>query len=337
MKRKYLLFAIALIAMCQPAKVQAQEDSKSGGTPVILQVKDFTLKPVAVGMMSVYGDFQKGSQPKYGFNLDRSYIGLEATLGKEWLVKFVTDIGKSSAVDDYQRIVYIKNAFVQWNHKAVSLRAGLISTNVLSTQEKFWGRRYVLRSFQDEYKFAPTADLGIGFEWRMSKVVSLDVIIVNGEGYKKVQIERGFLYGLGLTVKPVSGLTLRVYGDLNQRPDDGRPQKTLNAMAGYKNKAFSIAAEGNFSFTQNNNDDQNLSGLSVYGSAKAGKCDVFARYDMLTSKNDWNKAKDGNMVLLGVEIPIIKYIKIAPNAKVWLPSDDKKPTFSANVNLQFSL
>ena len=322
MKRVTVFFILLFILLYAAS---AQEASKK-----------FEFKPVATAMMSLYGEFPENAT-KYGFNLDRSYLGVEAKYGGEWSFKFVVDCGKSSSVDDYERIIYIKNAMVQWKRNAWSLRLGLIGTNVFNAQEKFWGKRYVMKSFQDEYKFGSSADLGIAAEWAPSKVISVDAIIVNGEGYKKLQVEKGFLYGLGVTVKPVEGLTLRLYGDLNQRPDNGTPQKTLNVMAGYRHKRFSIAAEGNFSFDQSGTKEKNLSGLSAYASVKAGRCDIFARYDYLTSRNDWNKDKDGNLALLGVEIPVFKWFRIAPNARLWFPSSDAKTKPSAHVSLQFAL
>ncbi|MCF0243369.1 MAG: hypothetical protein HUK06_01245 [Bacteroidaceae bacterium] len=354
MKRKCFIVAIALLAMCSAVRGQTEK-------------KKFEFKPIATGMMSVGANFPADSKVGYGFNLDRAYLGVEGKWGKGWSFKFVADCGKSSAVDDYQRIVYIKNALVQWKSDRFSVRAGLIGTNVFGTQEKFWGRRYVMKTFQDEYKFGSSADLGAAIEWSPSRVVSLDAIIVNGEGFKKLQIERGLLYGVGITVKPVEGLTLRAYGDLNQKPDDSTPKKTLNAMVGYKNQTFSIAVEGSFIFdketqtltetqtqtltqtetetltqtqTQAQSQSQilnrNQSGLSAYGSVKVGKCDIFARYDLLTSKNNWNKSKDGSMALAGVGIDLCKYVKMAPNVKVWIPKEGKA-TPSVNVNFQFAL
>ncbi|MCF0198047.1 MAG: hypothetical protein HUK02_01815 [Bacteroidaceae bacterium] len=323
MKRKQLFLTIALLAMGTAAQAQS-----------VKQAVEF--KPIATGMMSLYSEFPDEGKALYGFQLDRAYLGVEGKWGKGWSVKFVTDCGKSSAVDDYQRIVYIKNALVQWKNGQLSVRAGLIGTNVFGTQEKFWGRRYVMKSFQDEYKFGSSADLGAALEWTPTKVLSLDAIVVNGEGYKKLQAERGLLYGVGVTVKPVTGLVLRAYGDLNQRPDGGTPQKTLNALAGYKNDAFSIAVEADFLFDKDGTKAKNQSGLSAYGSARAGKCDIFARYDLLASKNDWNRSKDGSMALVGVDVNLCKFVKIAPNVKLWIPKDGKA-TPSVNVNFQFAL
>lgn len=42
-----------------------------------------------------------------------------------------------------------------------------------------------MKSFQDEYKFGSSADLGVSVAYKFNKVVSADVIVANGEGYKK--------------------------------------------------------------------------------------------------------------------------------------------------------
>ena len=324
MKKNVLFFAIAMLAMGTAA--QAQTDEK----------KKVEFKPIATTMMSVYGEFPEGGT-KYGFNLDRTYVGVEGKLGDEWSFKSVVDCGRSSKVDDYERLMYIKNAYFQWKRGGIAVRGGLISTNIFNAQEKFWGRRYVMKSFQDEYKFGSSADLGVAVDWSPSSVVSLDAIIVNGEGYKKIQQEKGLLYGIGMTLKPIDGLMVRLYADINQRPDGGKPQKNCNIMVGYKTTSWSLAAEGNWLFTRDDSNAKHQSGTSVYGSAKAGKCDIFARYDFLTSRADWNKAKDGHMALLGVEFAPCRYLKIAPNARLWKSAAGGRATFYANVNLQFAL
>ena len=78
-----------------------------------------------------------------GFNLDRAYI---------------LDFGQSKDVNDHQRIGYVKNAQITWKQNGWTLNAGLITTTQFKVQEDFWGKRYVMKSFQDEYKFGSSAD-----------------------------------------------------------------------------------------------------------------------------------------------------------------------------------
>lgn len=102
------------------------------------------------------------------------------------------DIGKSNNVTDYQRIAYIKNALITYRTGNLTLNGGLISTTQFNMQEKFWGYRYVMKSFQDEYKFGSSADLGISAVYKFADWISADAIVVNGEGYKRFRTRMVF-------------------------------------------------------------------------------------------------------------------------------------------------
>lgn len=120
-----------------------------------------------------------------------------------------------------------------------TLNAGLISTTQFKLQEDFWGKRYVMKSFQDEYKFGSSADLAFSVAYKFNKVVSADVIVANGEGYKKVQVKDGLQYGAGVTLTPVKGLVVRAYGSYNEAVEEGEKGITnLAAFVGYKMMPF---------------------------------------------------------------------------------------------------
>ena len=275
-----------------------------------------------------------------GFELDRSYLGYQYSFGKGLQVKAVMDIGKSSDVGDYQRIAYIKNAQVTWKPGRWTLDGGLISTTQFKVQEKHWGYRYIMKSFQDEYKFGSSADLGISAAYKFNDVVSADAIIVNGEGYKKVQEKDGLQYGLGLTVTPVKGLTLRMYGSLNESAQNGaKDAYNWAAFAGYQNDRFSLGAEYNIYQNTGFVNDADQYGLSVYGTAHLSKAvDVFARYDYLSSKDDWNIAKDESAIIAGMQFKLNDYIKLAPNFRMNMPkADGADNKCMAYISCQFSL
>jgi len=275
-----------------------------------------------------------------GFELDRSYVGYQYQLTKDLSIKAVLDVGQSSDVDDYHHIAYVKNAQVTWKPGRWTLDGGLISTTQFKVQEKHWGYRYIMKSFQDEYKFGSSADLGISAAYKFNDVVSADAIIVNGEGYKKVQVKDGLQYGLGATVTPVKGLTLRVYGSLNESAQKGaKDSYNWAAFAGYQNDRFSLGAEYNIYQNTGFVDDADQYGLSVYGTAHLSKVvDVFARYDYLTSKDDWNIGKDGSAAMLGAQFKVCKYVKIAPNFRMNIPSADGADNgYSAYVSCYFGI
>ena len=196
MKAKFIL---AGILACMGITTQAQD------------VK--TEEPKGKAIVQMFGNFHTGfgeNIKDLGFELERSYLGYEYKLNSNITVKGVMDIGKSSDVSDYQRIAYIKNAMVSWKKGNLTLNGGLISTTQFNFQEKFWGYRYIMKSFQDQYKFGNSADLGISASYKFADWISADAIIVNGEGYKKIQKGNGFNYGLGATLTPLKGLQIRL-------------------------------------------------------------------------------------------------------------------------------
>ena len=297
--------------------------------------------PKGKAIVQVFGNFHAGfgkENDDRGYELERSYLGYEYNFGKGLSAKAVMDVGKSSDVGDYQRIAYIKNAMVSWKTAKLTLNGGLVSTTQFNFQEKFWGYRYIMKSFQDEYKFGSSADLGLSAAYEFADWISADAIIVNGEGYKKIQSNEVLSYGLGVTLTPVSGLQVRLYGGWNESGEDGKKDvANLAAFAGYKHEKFTLGAEYSQMWNASNQNDADQYGYSVFASVKLAKdTDLYARYDELCSKNDWNKAKDEQAAILGVQFKLGKYVKIAPNFRMSMPkADDAQNACFAYVNCYF--
>ena len=298
-------------------------------------------EPKGKAIVQVFGNFHSGfgeTNNNRGFELERSYLGYEYKLVDGLSVKGVMDIGKSSDVSDYQRIAYIKNAMVSWKKGDFTLNGGLISTTQFNFQEKFWGYRYIMKSFQDEYKFGSSADLGLSASYKFADWVSADAIIVNGEGYKKIQKNDGLNYGLGLTLTPVKGFQVRLYGGLNESGQDGKSDVVnMAAFAGYKCDRFTIGAEYNHMLNASNTKGNDQFGYSAFASVKVAKnADIYARFDDLYSKNDWNISKDEQAAIIGAQFKLGKYVKVAPNFRMSMPkADGAKNEYSAYVNCYF--
>ncbi len=300
-----------------------------------------TEEPKGKAIVQVFGNFHTGfgaENNDRGFELERSYFGYEYNFGNGLSAKAVMDIGKSSDVSDYQRIAYIKNAMVSWKKGGLTLNGGLISTTQFNFQEKFWGYRYIMKSFQDEYKFGSSADLGLSAAYKFADWVSADAIIVNGEGYKKIQKNDGLNYGLGITLTPVKGFQIRLYGGLNESGEDNKKDiANLAAFVGYKHEKFTIGAEYNQMWNASYNDGADQNGYSIFASAKLSKiADIYARFDDLYSKDDWNINKDESAAILGAQFKLGKYVKIAPNFRMSIPkAEGAKNGYSAYVNCYF--
>ena len=237
-----------------------------------------------------------------GFNLDRAYIGYKYTLPHGLQLKAVLDFGQSKDVNDYQRIGYVKNAQITWKQNGWTLNAGLITTTQFKVQEDFWGKRYVMKSFQDEYKFGSSADLGVSVAYK--------------------------------------GLTVRAYGSYNESVEEGEKGITnLAAFVGYKHTAFSVAAEYNYQTNTKYVPDCDQDGFSVYASAQLSKkISLFGRWDLLSSEKDWNKDADGMAGMVGAEFKLGKYIKLAPNFRLWSPKTEGGKTASyVYLNASFAI
>ena len=295
MKKKNWILAACLMCASMVASAQKQAE-----------------EPKGKAIVQVFGNFHTGfgrTNDDRGFELDRSYVGYQYDLGKGLQIKGVMDIGQSDDVNDYHRIAYIKNAQISWKTGNLTLNGGLISTTQFNMQEKFWGYRYIMKSFQDLYKMGSSADLGISAAYKFTDWLSADAIVVNGEGYKKIQKNDGLMYGWGATLTPVEGLSMRVYYGLNEGSDDTQADiQNLATFIGYKGKVFSLGAEYNRIWNAKNKEGNDYDGFSIYTSAHLNKkLDAYLRYDRCLD----GEGQTG--IMAGLQFKVGKYVKIAPN------------------------
>ena len=326
MKKRNLILAGILACTC--ATISAQKSVEEPKGKAIIQV--FT---------NFHTGFGQDNDDR-GFELDRSYLGYQYDLGKGLQVKAVMDVGQSDDVNDYHHIAYIKNAQISWKTGNFTLTGGMISTTQYNLQDKFWGHRYVMKSFQDLYKFGSSADLGITAAYKFADWLSADVIVVNGEGYKKVQKNDGLLYGLGATLSPLDGLTCRIYYGLNESSDPAKKDRqNLATFVGYQGKGFSVGVEYNLHQNAGNVAGNDQDGFSVYGSVNLNKTtEIYARFDDLSSKDDWNEAKDESAFMAGLQFKLGKYVKIAPNFRMNMPKmDGANDRYMGYVSCYFGL
>ena len=300
-------------------------------------------EPKGKAIVQVFGNFNTGfgaENDVRGFELERSYLGYEYNLGNGLSVKSVLDMGKSSDVSDNNRLAYVKNAMITWKKDNFTFNGGLISNTQFNFQEKFWGYRYIMKDFQDMYKFGHSADLGISASYKFNDFISADAIIVNGEGYKKLQKKDGLNYGMGVTLTPVKGLSVRLYGSVNESADDSQKNTTnFAAFVGYKGNGFSVGAEYNAMKNASFADGADQYGISVFSTLKlSGKTEIFARFDDLCSEDDWNIAKDEQVAVLGAQFKLGKYVKLAPNLRMSMPkASGADNAYAGYVSFYFGL
>ncbi|MFA9370362.1 MAG: hypothetical protein ACERIH_01470 [Labilibaculum antarcticum] len=327
-----------------------------GFTAVAQDKADFTPSGEANGKVffNYHYDMSDGTEQESSFEIKRAYFGYDYNIAKGWKASITLDVDKNDGGSDYT--AFLKKAQLEWKaSSAVKVSLGMIGTVQFSEQEKFWGYRYIMKSFNDEYGFGASADLGIKANFKLSDAFSANAFIINGEGYKKVQDDDGKQRVGASLIYQNKGLIAKVYGDVNSAKVavEGGTEKdvTVTALAtfvGYEfSDKFRLAAEYNqlingtkYSSASDNHD---LNGLSIYSTYTIdNKWEVFGRYDNLTSNTlageteKWNFSNNGNAITAGVQYAPVKGVKMALNYQGFMKKDSSLEDSSmVYVNLEF--
>lgn len=289
-----------------------------------------------------------------GFDITRAFLGYNYRITPTIRAQVVID-GASGRNSSGNLEVYLRNAFINWNDKGFNVSAGEIGLMQFSIQEKYWKHRYVLKSFQDLNKMAPSVDLGFSAEYKFNDYISADISVTNGEGYKKVVKNSSTRYAAGVSLYPVKNLIFRLYTDIYNEGEDMRDklpegiaeakykdQKTLSLFAGYRDEKISGGLEYNRIFDKGFVEDKDYYGYSAYASVKlSSKWRAYARYDIMDSKtpstftSPWNDL-DGQLMIGGLEYQPFKQLKISPNFRN-INADRGKSEQYLFINFEFNL
>lgn len=321
-KIKFTLIALFIGVIA----IQAQENEKKEFVP--------SGKPFVKIFSNGHSTFIDGENTS-AFEVQRAYFGYSYSLSENFSAKLTLDVGDPKDDGKLEMTAYLKNAALEYKTGNLKVNFGLIGLYGFKAQEKQWGYRYIYKSFQDEHKFGSSADLGVSAVYKFADFLSADVMVINGEGYKKNQSDNTYKGALGVTVTPVKNLNLRIYYDYMRKNE---AQQTIALFAGYKADKFRVGAEYNILKNNDYIKENDLNGISFYTTIVASKkLNFFGRFDSLTSKDGWNEASDGQAYIVGLEYKAAKGVKISPNYKGWNPSlKDAPMVSSAYLNLEIS-
>ena len=301
-------------------------------------------KPHGKVFTQVFSDFTyKVTNYKWqpAFEISRAYLGYEYYFSSKFYGKINFDVD-NPGMGNLQMTAYLKNAFLQYNNEKLKIAFGLIPTNQFRLQEAFWGHRYLLKSFMEQYQFGSSADLGTSLRWQATPKASFDFSILNGEGYEHLQSDSTLMYTAGVTAVPLKNLYVRFYFDYMKKIE---AQMTYAAFVGYRGKNFTAGFEYNNQQEHGGVADHDLSGISLYGTLKLkNNSNLFFRYDKLMSKHiggvpdGWHVIEDGRLYTGGIEFNPVKGVTISPNMTGWYPVHDTHHIitgFHLNVAFKF--
>jgi hypothetical protein len=302
-------------------------------------------KPSGSPIITIFGDFhitKKGSNDiAPGFDIKRAYLGYDYNFSTKWSGRVILDVGdvKDTSFKSYAKIAFPKNAFLNYKTGDFSLRFGLITLNSYSTQEKLWGYRYLYVPFMDKVGMAYSADYGIAADYKISEKILVDAMIINGEGFKKLDADSSLKLAAGGTFTIIKGLDFRLYYDFMNKPDAA--QHTFSIYSGYKSDVFAFGGEFDYQLNNLTRENHDLYGFSVYSYYTfAKKYKVFGRFDWSTSStldgadDTWNTKLDGNRFFIGFEYIPVKGIRLAPNFQGWQPVSGD---FESSIMLNFEV
>ena len=277
-------------------------------------------------------DLSSESSKKNSFEVKRVYLGYKFKIDDKISAKVTFDIGKNSAGSDYT--AFLKTAQIDWSLKDnFKLSFGMIGNKQFKYQESIWGYRYLYKTFQDENKFGSSADLGVNGVIKVSENLKMNLFILNGEGYKNIQDDDGYMkIGGNLIYEISNGLSLKLYYD-SEPGNDEFNVTNVGYFIGYdKNKTrvgFEYNKINNAKSYNSPSLDNNLSGFSGYISQNFSEnSSVFFRYDSLESNivsgssEPWNSGKDGKLMILGYEHVVTKGFKLNLNYRNYNYTDN---------------
>lgn len=323
-----------------------------------VSVEKETFKPSGNIIMRGFLDFRQGlsnnTSKERGMDVTRALLGYNYKITPTLQAQVVID-GASGKSEEGESEVYLRNAFLRWKDKGFDISAGQIGLLQFKTQEDYWSHRYIMKSFQDENKMGSSVDLGITAKYNFSPILSADISLTNGEGYKRIEKNNSTRYGVGLSLYPIKNIILRAYGDIYTKSEDlfdALPdgvttvkhdnQYTLSLFAGYQNDKVSGGIEYNRLYNKGFIQKKDYYGYSLYSTLRvAPKWNIFARYDLADSYNPsgftdpWYD-KDGQLMVIGAEFQPLKQIKISPNIRN-INADRRDSEQYIFINLEFNL
>lgn len=266
------------------------------------------------------------------FEMQRVYFTFEKKLSSTLAYKFQTDVGRGR---DGWLTAYLKNAKMDWTTPQGKFTIGMQGMNMFSVKEKTWGHRYLEKSAIDLYKWASSADLGLGFA-RSIRNLYLDAKITNGEGYKRADADLYKKISLQLVLGESNLLKnrgLNVGCVASYEPFGTTEGKAATVVAGaFGGWATGVLRAGAEANVQTVTDEETAILLSGYATwYMMPELALLARLDQLSQDSDSEM-----YLILGFAFVPEEGLTITPNVRYEKQSDGSD-TILLKVNFHFDV
>ncbi|MEE2699876.1 MAG: hypothetical protein VYD71_00740 [Bacteroidota bacterium] len=266
---------------------------------------------------------EEGAQAFKEFEIKRAYLGYSHQMSDVFSAKVTFDVGTNEGGSAYT--TFLKIASLNWDASDnLSINFGMVGTKNFKFMEKAWGKRYVYKSFQDQSKWANSADAGATFDYSISENLSVDGQILNGEGYKKIQGDNALMRGGIGMMYSMKSIKVRLSRDMMPRSSytDADAMQNINTLALlYTSGNLTVGGEYNMMENSGNTVENTSTAMSVYGTMNTGNYSFFARYDDSSSEDSegerWNVDNEGSLMIFGIERKMSEAVKASINVQSW--------------------
>lgn len=308
-----------------------------------------TTKITGKPLFLIYSNFHQGiseSAHESNFDVKRAYLGYDFDLNNGFNAFIKIDIGSPNDDSQYsliKRSAYFRNVGIGYKYKNLSLKFGIIDNQQHKVQEKFWGKRYLFKSFMDEYKFLSSTDLGINGKYKFSKKLNIEFGIMNGQYLSYDTGLKKYKYNIGINYKPVNNLSLKCHATYTGKTND---VYTGGAFIGYKIlPLLRVGAEYNTIYDIQEENTFIMYGYSAFAAYDiTSKLNIFARYDNLNSNipdgysYPYNLSDNGTAIIGGIEYIVNKNLRASINYQDWYPmAANQDNTAYIYFNIEFGL
>ena len=265
-----------------------------------------------------------GDTHEPNFEIKRATLGCQFHVPKGFSSIIRLDVSPNQPLgQNYNMVnVYLRAMYISWKKGKFLLNTGLVDNMQHMTQQKFWGARYIFKSYLDEYRFIPAIDLGFNGRYDFLDNLSLEFGMMTGT-IKDDSVSYGkYYYSLSLNYKPVKDLQMKIHSTYSFQNED---LFTAGAFVGWNIVPhLRFGAEYNAKFSPRNILQHGASAYLIYGFLE-DKLNLFARYDYIDSwcRNgfvpSWYVAGDGMALVAGCDWKVVDYVRLSINYQGWLP------------------
>ena len=279
----------------------------------------------------VLQSYEVGLKNRNGFQYRRVYFNYDKELSEAFSVRFRLEMNGQSFPTARQTSSktepFLKAGYLRWKQPKwrTNIYLGLSGNPTWKNVEQVWGYRSVAKTVIDLQKMASGSDIGVALQGDIdkSKKFSYHLMLANGMG-TKAEIDKNKKIAFSLAAKPVTGVILEGYADLENAVDLGR-WHTLQGFLGYQREQFRVGVQlANQTRQQGDEDDLNILVGSAFGAAQLieKKVWAFARFDRLFNPNPdakrisyipFDNTAKPNMILVGLDWSPIEAFHIMPN------------------------